>query len=274
MLRRIHVWPLALLVLAIGCGEASRPVNSSLEPTPAPEATADVELPDLEAVPSTGPRASKTALRVKAVFASLVEIAESKSGDVESWTKLEGELHELGLAAVPLLTERLADSRSVARELAAMFLAQLGPEASPAADGLLKLLDDDSTFARVNAAAALSTFEGHAERVAPVLTELLTDTDDNVRITAATSLRNVGPSAAKSVGALNRALHDADSRVRAAAATTLGELGKVASPSLATLRKLDNDEDEQVRTAAARAIKRIDETARTAPVAIPASATE
>lgn len=274
MFGRLHVWPLALLGLMIGCGEASRPTGSSREAAPAPETTAAIDLPDLEAVPSTGPRSSKSAARVKKVFAGLVEIAESKSGDVASWTRLEGELHELGLTAVPVLAARLADPSSVARELAAMFLAQLGPEASSAAEGLLKLLDDDSTFARVNAAAALSTFEGHEARIAPVLTELLADDDDNVRITAATALRNIGPSGATAVGALNLALHDADSRVRAAAATTLGELGTVASSSLTTLRKLDGDEDEQVRTAATRAIKRIDETARTAPVTIPASATE
>lgn len=274
MLRPLHIWPLALLGLAIGCGEVSRSAKTSRESAPAPEATAAVDQPDLEAVPTAGPRSVKGASRVKEVFASLVEIAESKSSDVESWTRLESELHELGLTAVPVLSERLTDPSSVVRELAAMFLAQLGPEASSAAEGLLKLLDDESTFARVNAAAALSTFEGYEERVAPVLTELLADTDDNVRITAATSLRNVGPSGAQAVGALNRALHDTDSRVRAAAATTLGELGQLASPSLATLRRLDVDEDEQVRTAAARAIKRIDETARTAPVTIPASATE
>ena len=273
MNHRSHVWKVALLGLVVGCGEAFRPNNTSREATPASsESTAAVEQPELEAVPSDEPGPKNTAARAQAAFASLIQAAES--GDAEAWTKREGELHELGLAAVPALTERLSDTSNVARELAAMFLAQLGPDASPAAEGLLKLLDDDSTFARVNAAAALSTFEGHAERVAPVLTALLADDDVNVRITAATSLRNVGASGSEAVGALSRSLRDADSRVRAAAAATLGELGTLASSSLAALRRLDNDEDEQVRAAAARAIRRIDETARTTPVTIPASATE
>ena len=273
MHRRSHVWQVALLGLVIGCGEASRSDNTSHKATrSSPEATAAIEQPELETVPSAEPSSTNTAVRAKDVFIRIVKAAEA--GDAEAWTKADGELHELGLAAVPALAERLSDTNSIARELAAMFLAQLGPDASPAAEGLLKLLDDESTFARVNAAAALSTFEGHAERVAPVLTALLADDDVNVRITAATSLRNVGPSGSEAVGALSRALRDADSRVRAAAAATLGELGKLASSSLTTLRRLDDDEDEQVRTAAARAIKRIDETARTAPVTIPASATE
>lgn len=272
MLRRSHVWQIALLGLVIGCGEASRLDNTSRKATPTSPEVTTVEQPDLEVIPPRAPSPQNTAAQAKNVFANLIKAAES--GDAEAWTKLEGELHDLGLAAVPALAERLSDTNNVARELAAMFLAQLGPDASPAAEGLLKLLDDDSTFTRVNAAAALSTFEGHAERVAPVLTELLADDDVNVRITAATSLRNVGPSGAEAVGGLSRSLRDADSRVRAAAATTLGELGKVASSSLTMLRRLDDDEDEQVRTAATRAIKRIDETARTAPVTIPASATE
>jgi len=266
MHRRSQIWQVALLGLVIGCREASRSENSSRE------ATSAVEQPELKAVPSVEPPSTSTAARAKDAFASLVKAAES--GDAEAWTKAEDELHELGLAAVPALAERLSDQNGIARELAAMFLAQLGPDAAPAADGLLKLLDDESTFARVNAAAAISTFDGHAERVAPVLTALLADDDVNVRITAATSLRNVGPSGSEAVGALSRALRDTDSRVRAAAATTLGELGTLASSSLATLRRLDDDEDEQVRTAATRAIKRIDQTARTTPITIPASATE
>lgn len=273
MHRRSHVWKVALLGLVVGCGEASRSDNTSRKASPAsPEATATVEQPELEAVPVEAAFPTSTAARAKAAFASLIKTAEA--GEAEAWTKAEGELHELGLAAIPALAEGLSETNSVARELAAMFLAQLGPDASPAAEGLLKLLDDESTFARVNAAAALSTFEGHAERVAPVLTALLADADVNVRITAATSLRNVGPSGSETIGALSRSLRDTDSRVRAAAATTLGEMGKLAGSSLASLRRLGDDEDDQVRTAASRAIQRIDETARTAPVTIPASATE
>lgn len=278
MLRRSRVWSWVcsgMFVgsgLMIGCGEAPRVETTSDEVDAAPEAAVAAEQPDLKAVPLTGGAPLNTAARAQERFAAIVRAAESS--DAEAWTKAEGQLHALGLAAIPALSERLGDANPVARELAAMFLAQLGPDAAPAAAGLLKLLDDDSTFARVNAAAALSTFEGHAERVTPVLVALLADEDINVRITAATSLRNVSPSDREALSALSRLLVDTDSRVRAAAAVTLGGWGPFATSSLASLRRLDGDEDEQVRSAASRAIKQIDATARTAPVTIPASATE
>lgn len=259
--------------LLLGCSEAPRP-EANVSSSPATETRADapreavvvVESPELKSVPAS------SASRAREVFAAIIQAAEA--GDAEAWTKSEGELHDLGLAALPALSERLGDANGVARELAAMFLAQLGPDAAPAADGLLKLLDDPSTFARVNAAAALSTFDGHAERIVPVLTSLLEDEDVNVRITAATSLRNAGSVAAQSITALTRSLEDVDARVRAAAAATLGEIGPSASSSLSALKRLDSDEDEQVQAAANRAIKRIDESARSTPVTIPASATE
>ncbi len=256
----------------IGCGQSGRSETTSGEPTVGPAAIVAAEQPDLKAVPPEAGRPSETATKARTAFAAIVRAAES--GDAEAWTKAEGQLHNFGLAAVPVLTERLDDSNPMARELAAMFLAQLGPDAAPAAAGLLRLLEDDSAFARVNAAAALSTFEGHAERVTPVLVALLSDGDVNVRITAATSLRNVSSSGRAALIALSDSLTDGDSRVRAAAAVTLGELGPEATSSLASLRRLDGDEDEQVRSAAWRAIKQIDANARTAPVTIPASATE
>lgn len=269
--------PLALTVTMLGCGEATRPASQSdagAAPTPVVAKTDEQpELqPELQIVPSNEPKAPPASARAKEAFANLIKAAES--GEAEDWTKAESELHELGLSAVPALAEGLEESNSVARELAAMFLAQLGPDASPAAKGLLKLLDDPSAFARVNAAAALSTFEGHGEAITPVLTSLLSDDDVNVRITAATSLRNVGPAGREAVAGLKRLLEDTDARVRAAAATTLGELGTHATSTLATLKTLRDDEDEQVRSAVTRAINLIDETKRNSSATIPASATE
>ena len=256
----------------IGCSEAPRGETTVDDGVSTSEATVAAEQPDLTAVPEIGSSPQNAAARAKELFATIVRAAETS--DADAWTNAEGQLQALGLAVIPALSERLGDSNPVARELAAMFLAQLGPDAAPAADGLLKLLDDESTFARVNAAAALSTFEGHAERVTPVLVALLADEDTNVRITAATSLRNVSPSGRDAIRALSQSLTDTDSRVRAAAAVTLGELGTLATSSLASLRSLGTDDDEQVRTAASRAIKRIDETTRSTRITIPASATE
>jgi HEAT repeat protein len=262
----------ALSFALVGCSEAPRAETTVDSEAPPPEAGVVATEPDLKVVPVRVDAACDSLSKTKQAFMDILKAAEG--GDADAWSKAEAQLHELGLAAVPTLTERLGDKNGVARELAAMFLAQLGPDASSAADGLLKLLDDESSFARVNAAAALSTFDGQAQKVAPVLMSLLTDSDVNVRITTATSLRNIRPADNDDVRALSRLLTDSDSRVRAAAAVTLGEWGPVAASSIASLRSLGSDDDEQVRAAASRSIKLIDENVRANRITIPASATE
>lgn len=229
--------------------------------------------PNLESVPEQTEPGDEDFPRGSVAFAALVKAAQTNSA--EAWNEAEAKLQALGASAVPALSDRLADENPIARELAAMLLAQIGPDASPAADGLVKLLKDESTFARVNAAAALSTFEGYATRAIPVLTELLADEDDNVRLTAATSLRNVGSLAVDALDELIKTLEDTNREVRAAAATTLGEIGPQAAQSLPALRKLGSDSEETVTKAAIIAIRRIDKTERPqVGVTIPASATE
>lgn len=265
------------LLLVCGCGGGTakptfQPHASTASPTVDKSADVAVTDPQLDEVPLQSEPGDSNALPGADAFAALVKAAETN--DAEGWAKSEAKLQELGAQATAALAARLSDKSTVARELAAMFLAQIGPDASSAADGLSNLLSDESTFARVNAAAALSTFEGYAEQVTPVLIELLSDTDENVRLTAATSLRNVGPIAAKSVRALSQALRDPNPQVRAAAAATLGELGPSAVSSLPALRALRSDDDESVVAAAAQAIRQLDAARDKTAVATPASATE
>jgi len=211
--------------------------------------------------------------RGSVAFAELVKAA--RESDAAGWSRAEAQLQELGAQATAALKERLADADPVARELAAMFLAQIGPDASSAAPGLVQLLSDDSAFARVNAAAALSTFEGFSDQAAPVLADLLMDPDENVRLTAATALRNVGPAATAAIPRLAQTLGDASPQIRAAAATTLGELGATATASLPALKRLTIDSDESVATAATEALKRIaDASGDRSALTIPASATK
>jgi HEAT repeat protein len=267
--------------LVFGCGGGSKPTlqerasrgaKAGVEDSSAASNVAASE-PVLEAVPVQSEPGEADFPRGSEAFAELVKAAQANDG--EAWNKAEAKLHELGSSATAALAARLDDKNPVARELAAMFLAQIGPDASPAAKGLLTLLTDESTFARVNAAAALSTFDGYAEQTAPILTDLLSDPDENVRLTAALSLRNVGPAATKSVGNLVRVLGDPNPQIRAAAATTLGELGSAAAVSLPALRRLGTDSDEAVVTAASHAIRLIAEATREQNgLTIPASATE
>lgn len=267
-------WSAAVLTLlfAIGCG-GSQPVPKMTSTGKAPEADAKVAEPTLESVPEQAEPGDADFPRGSVAFATLVKAAESS--DAEGWTKAEAQIQELGAHATAALAERLTDENTVARELAAMFLAQIGPEAAPAAKALVKLLQDESAFARVNAAAALSTMEGFEEQAVPVLMELLKDTDDNIRLTAATSLRNVGPGAAPALVGLTRALNDPNPQIRAAAATTLGDIGPGAAKSLTMLRRLEDDTEPAVVAAAARAVRRIDAASvDKTSLATPASATE
>ena len=283
MMRKHLACAVVGLTLFCGCGGGAKPASQKqVGWDPEPVATEKVETdvtsvvisePRLEAVPMQSEPGDADFPRGSVAFAELVKAAQTNDGD--GWNKAETKLHDLGAGATAALAARLDDENPVARELAAMFLSQIGPDAASAAKGLLKLLSDESTFARVNAAAALSTFDGYADQTAPILTELLSDPDENVRLTAATSLRNVGPAAAKSVAALAQTLGDPNPQVRAATATTLGSLGSTAVNSLPALRRLGTDSDETVATAASQAIRLIAEAARERnPVAIPASATE
>lgn len=278
MLRTQLAGAVIAALLVCGCGEAPKtalPTTDATTPGGDGQAQTGVAVaqPELEVVPAQTEPGDADFPRGAEAFAQLVKAAEAN--DADDWAKAEARLQELGPQATAALAERLADENPVARELAAMFLAQIGPDASQAAEGLVKLLQDESTFARVNAAAALSTFDGYAEQATPVLTALLKDPDANIRVTAATSLRNLGPAAVTSVSALARTLDDENPQVRAAAATSLGEIGLDAAGSLPALRRLATDSDETVVTAAIQAIGRIDGSAvdRTAR-ATPASATE
>ena len=280
MLRTHIAGSLLGLSLMIGCGGSNKPAPQ-VQTTPEPEAVVASDAstsvvaaePELVSVPEQSEPGDPDFPRGAEAFAAIIVAAQNNDGD--AWAKAEARLQELGVQATAALAARLDDENPVARELAAMFLAQIGPDTAPAADGLVKLLQDESTFARVNAAAALSTFEGYAEKVTPVLTGLLGDGDDNVRLTAAMSLRNVGPLATKAVPGLVRVLEDSNPQIRAAAATTLGGIGPAATKSLPALRQLGSDPDASVVAAASRAIRQIDESARAKTAeAIPASATE
>lgn len=275
MLRKHLVVAVTGMALLAGCGGGTKPTANKAKTTSVDSQQADMADADtqLEEVPPQSEPGDPDFPRGSEAFTKLV--AAAQSNDAEAWASAEAKLHELGAQATAALSGRLEDENTVARELAAMFLAQIGPDAVSAAKGLVKLLNDESTFARVNAAAALSTFEGYEDQVAPVLTELLIDTDENVRLTAATSLRNIGSAANKAVIPLTRSLKDPNPQIRAAAATTLGELGSAAFGSLPALRQLRADSESDVVTAAAQAIRRIDQSSKdTIGVATPASATE
>ncbi len=251
-----------------------------LVPAPQP-IEADMEA--LQPVPAqpTGPS------EVELAFGRLVEAAEG--GQPDDWAAAEQDLQAAGDLVIPVLIEHLDDERPQARELAVMLLAQVGPEAAPAAPTLVKLLGDPSSLIQVNAAATLimigdqprdeesdTPTEDGAERVAlavRTLATLLKHPEENIRMTALSSLGNAGLAAKPAIPRMTAALGDVNPQVRTMAASSLGRLGPLAAAQVAALKSLAEDEDPEVRGAAALAIRQIE--APDAPgEAIPASATE
>ncbi|MDZ4686786.1 MAG: HEAT repeat domain-containing protein, partial [Planctomycetaceae bacterium] len=221
----------AVCVALLGCGKKDTPPASGSASTPAPSVTASsVEaLPDLQPVPAIVDTNQNTQADAdaRAVFDRWV--AAAAANDPEAWTKAEQEMQTLGATAVPALVAVLEEGPPLAREMAVMFLAQLGPQAEPAAAALAELLDDESALIRVNAAGVLTTFDGAPESVVTTLTALLSDADPNIRTTAAGCLGNIAELAPPAINRLIVSLDDPEPGVRAAAATTLSRSGSKAS---------------------------------------------
>lgn len=79
----------------------------------------------------------------------------------EAWLKADAELQQLGDQAIPLLQQRLKDSRTLVREFASNYLAQMGPNAAPAISELRQLADDESAQVQLNVATVLTFVDDH-----------------------------------------------------------------------------------------------------------------
>ncbi|GIX03883.1 MAG: hypothetical protein KatS3mg113_0889 [Planctomycetaceae bacterium] len=178
--------------------------------------------------------------------------------DPVAWERAERVLQTAGSATRSVLVAYLEDSQVLKRELAVMWLAQLGPEVAPVADKLKNCLHDESVLVRVNAAAALSCLESPSPEVMRTLMELVDADDVHIRLTSLAGLANLGEAAQPALAVLEKALHDMDPRIRTAAAQTLGRLGAPAKSLLPTLKLLASDEDENVREAIQQAVQQID----------------
>lgn len=301
---------------ALGCGQqAATPVGEPVAKSPAPVATSpavakpaatqkseevslgmaapgplvpapqpiEADMETLQPVPAqpTGPST------VELAFGRLVDAAES--GQPDDWAAAEQDLQAAGPLVIPVLIQHLDDERTQARELAVMLLAQVGPDAAPAAPVLVKLLSDPSSLIQVNAAATLimigdqprdaeadTPTEDGAERVAlavRTLATLLKHPEENIRMTALSSLGNAGLAAKPAIPRMTAALSDINPQVRAMAASSFGRLGPLSIAQVATLKSLAEDEDPEVRTAAAQAVRQI-ESPDGPGEAIPASASD
>lgn len=252
-------------VWTAGCGGSTTPDPSTVSETPAPIPNAGGTQPATE---SDGLRPVPAAAEVdqaaldsdtaaaRDAFQRLLVAAENNRPD--DWVAAEEQLKNLGAAIVPALIPALEGDQSLAREMAVMFLAQLGPDAAPAAGALAKLLDDPSPFVQVNAASVLTTLEDPPAAAIQTLVTLLEHPENNLRITAINALGNVPAAGDAAVAALAGCLSDADPIVRQAAAATLGRVGSGAKSALPQLRTLLTDADPAVKEAALFAIRALD----------------
>lgn len=265
-----------VVIETIGCGQgaAQRPSSSTVE-------SSEVQLQDGSALSPTTPNASEhPALPVqptsgtagRQAFARLMTAV--KENDPHGWKVAEQALAELGTAALPAFIAGADDADPLTREFATMFLAQLGPQAEPALETLLRLLGDNHPMIVANAAAALSTFESPPPRAIEALQQLLDSSGDEATlITAVNALANLGGAAEPTVPQMELLLRNPSAMVRQSAAATLGRLGSVAVRSLPALQRLVEDDDEAVRNAAVVALQQLEQASLEGNgIAIPAGA--
>jgi len=131
-----------------------------------------------------------------------------------------------GKAAVPALTEALADENWWLRAAAASGLGDMGREAAEAVPDLVGVLKDESEWVRRNATEALGIIGPEASGAVPALGEMLRDSCSRVRHNAASALGRIGAEAVQAEGALREALGDEDLYARSLAGITLERLEK------------------------------------------------
>ncbi len=166
-----------------------------------------------------------------------------------------------GLATSPVMRS-LAHPNPKVRLLATRVLAELGPDAEPAAPALLERLDDADLRVRGTALVALAAIPVPMQTLQPRLEAAFQDPAPALRGAAVEAALRLGPEGKNFQPAIAAALRDADPQVRAAA---LGALGPDSSAAIPTL--LEMLRDPTLRAGAIDALGRIGPAAR--PAAAP-----
>ncbi|HVK07386.1 MAG TPA: HEAT repeat domain-containing protein [Gemmataceae bacterium] len=168
-------------------------------------------------------------------------------------------------AAVPALTDELADPSPAVQEAAARALGAFRLAAEGAVSALVLLLQHPEEGVRQAAADAIGRIGTLPEEATATLVDSLASRDTLVRAQTAEALGAIGEAAGDAVPALVEALDDGSDRVRAKAAEALGKIGngaaEVAVPSL--VRAL-RDKDNWVSALAAEALGEMGEAAEEA----------
>ena len=158
--------------------------------------------------------------------------------------------------AIGRLTDNLDRGDADSRRAAAEQLAQLGPDAAPAAVALVRACDDDESV-REWAVAALEGMEAPPASDVERLAELLADANALSAYWAATLLGRLGDKAAPAVSALAAALDAGrDLSVRERAAWALGQIGPAAAAALSALKLAAASGEARLARLAEQAIAR------------------
>lgn len=122
------------------------------------------------------------------------EVYDVMVRDDWDWRALERQTRLLPMIEIGKQTRQLAAEDAVSRRRAIAALADLGPDAAPAAPALAAALEDDNPFVREAAAGALGKIGPGAAAALSALTAALDDPDRGVRRSAADALAAIrGP---------------------------------------------------------------------------------
>ncbi|ODA30736.1 HEAT repeat domain-containing protein [Planctopirus hydrillae] len=196
----------------------------------------------------------------EAAFAELLQAARGGSTP-DQWQVAEQKLTQLGTTALGIYVRHLKDDDLMVRELASMFLAQLGPEAESSAPEIVSSLQDHSLFVRANVASVLSSIVAYESKVAPVLLGLLESDEINIRMIAATSLGNLTSQSdlvAQIEPALLKLVDDPAVEVRQAAIRSLAQSGSGTPAIRKTLQAIARQPADPLQEEAAQALRRLD----------------
>lgn len=139
-------------------------------------------------------------------------------------------LGNMGLAAVPYLTELLKNDDSKIRAAAARSLGEIGPDAKTAIPALFEAIKDNPTKPvhdcgiEIDAAKALGNLKLETKAAISIFTELQKDTHFWVRSEATFALGRMGAEAKPAAPALTKLLQDENVHVRCAAASALSRI--------------------------------------------------
>jgi HEAT repeat protein len=165
-------------------------------------------------------------------------------------------------ADVFALIKCLQDKDAKIRVEAARRLAELGPEARPAARALKKALKDDEPWVRKNAVLALGKLgKDGRDLVRKAVFDVLRDTDADVRLAALQALANLGAPASEELPTLLSLLHESRRRQELKACLplmrSLATLGAEAKDAVGDLRALLKSEDREVRVQTLATLRKI-----------------